>query len=175
MKVLVTVASKHGSTTDIARRVGQTLSERGLDVTVAPVEEGPNAADYGAVVVGSAVYAGHWLKPAMDFLEGNRAALNARLVWLFSSGPIGSPQKPTEDPADISKIAMTITSQDHKVFAGRLDKAKLSFPERAIVWALGVADGDYRDWEDVRNWSNEIADRLLARATNGDEPSAPSR
>lgn len=164
MKVLVAAASKHGATTDIAQHVGQTLSERGLDVTVVPVETVADVAAYGAVVVGSAVYAGHWLKPAMDFLESNHDALNAKLVWLFSSGPIGNPQKPTEDPADLSKIASIVAAQSHKVFAGRLDKAKLSFPERAIVWALGVADGDYRDWEEVRNWSNGIADRLLRPA-----------
>jgi len=46
---------------------------------------------FDAVVLGSAVYAGHWLKPARELVDRSRDALAARPVWLFSSGPIGDP------------------------------------------------------------------------------------
>jgi menaquinone-dependent protoporphyrinogen oxidase len=53
---------------------------------------------YDAVVLGSAVYAGHRLKPARKLVDRCGAALAARPVWLFSSGPVGDPPKPEEDP-----------------------------------------------------------------------------
>ena len=47
-------------------------------------------------------------------------------------------------------------ARGHHLFAGKLDKAMLSFPERAIVGALRAPDGDFRDWDEIRNWANEI-------------------
>lgn len=164
MKVLVSAASKHGATAELAQRIGKTLSARGLDATVRPVDETPETAPYDAVVLGSGVYAGHWLKPARTFVDANAAALRGKRLWLFSSGPIGDPPKPTEEPADIAEISANLSVEDHRLFNGRLEKARLSFGERAIVWALGAPDGDYRDWEDVEAWANGIADRLLEGA-----------
>jgi len=39
MKVLVTAASMHGATAEIAQAIGQALSEQGLTVTVLPPED----------------------------------------------------------------------------------------------------------------------------------------
>ena len=46
---------------------------------------------YDAVIIGSAVYMGHWLDPAKDLVSRFGDALAGRLVWLFSSGPVGDP------------------------------------------------------------------------------------
>jgi menaquinone-dependent protoporphyrinogen oxidase len=104
MRVLVTAATKYGATGEIAQAIGAVLSERGLDTTVAPPEQVQAIDDYDAVVLGSAVYAGHWLTPAREFVDRCRDALAARPVWLFSSGPIGDPPKPEEDPVDVAEI-----------------------------------------------------------------------
>ena len=71
MKVLVTVATKYGSTSEIARAIGDALRERHIEVTVAPIDQVTTVEDYDAVVAGSAVYAGHWMKAAKEFVEGN--------------------------------------------------------------------------------------------------------
>jgi menaquinone-dependent protoporphyrinogen oxidase len=36
----------------------------------------------------------------------------------------------------------------------------LSFPERAIVGALRAPYGDFRNWDEIRNWAEEIAESL---------------
>jgi menaquinone-dependent protoporphyrinogen oxidase len=41
-----------------------------------------------------------------------------------------------------------------------LVKQQLSFPERAIVSALRVPQGDFRDWTEIRGWASAIADTL---------------
>ena len=47
-----------------------------------------------------------------------------------------------------------------RVFAGKIDKERLSFPERAIVVALRVRSGDFREWDEVESWAGEIAEAL---------------
>ena len=64
MRVLVTSATKHGATGEIAQAIADTLRDQGLDPTVLEPEQVDTVDGYDAVVLGSAVYAGHWLKPA---------------------------------------------------------------------------------------------------------------
>ncbi len=64
MKVLVTVASKHGSTYEIAKAIGSELAIRGMDVSVVPVQDVRTIDEYDAVVLGSAIHMGQWMKPA---------------------------------------------------------------------------------------------------------------
>jgi menaquinone-dependent protoporphyrinogen oxidase len=160
MKVLVAVASKHGATFGIAQAIGDVLSEQGIEVDVVPIHRVSRIEDYDAVVVGSSVYAGHWLKVAKKFVEANAQALSARPTWLFSSGPIGDLPKPEEDPVDAASMVELTTARDHHVFGGKLDKSQLNFGERALVTALRAPEGDYRDWGEIRAWASGIADAL---------------
>lgn len=160
MRVLVTAASKHGATEEIAVAIGRALGESSIEVEVVPVEDAPAVDGYDAVIVGSAVYAGHWLKSATEFVEDNAAQLSGRPVWLFSSGPIGTPPKPAEDPVDAADMVRASAAREHRVFAGRLDKSRLGFAERAIVTALRAPEGDYRDWDEIRSWAAAIAQTL---------------
>jgi menaquinone-dependent protoporphyrinogen oxidase len=162
MNVLVSAASKHGATGEIADRIGRVLAERGFDVQVtAPEDVGPIAGSE-AMILGSAVYAGHWLKPAKELIDSMTPAFGDMPVWLFSSGPVGDPLKPDEEPVDVADIVKTTNARGHRVFAGKLVRKQLSFPERAIVAAFRVADGDFRDWTAIEAWASEIADALRA-------------
>jgi menaquinone-dependent protoporphyrinogen oxidase len=164
MRVLVTVASKHGATGEIATEIGRALAEQAIDVDVTPIEDTPEVDDYDAVVLGSAVYVGHWLKSATEFVEDHAAELAERPVWLFSSGPIGEPPKPPEEPVDAADMVTTSAAREHRVFPGRLDKSQLGFAERAIVTALHTPEGDYRDWGEIRAWATGIAESLATPA-----------
>lgn len=84
-------------------------------------------------------------------------------MWLFSSGPVGDPPRPEEDPVDVAELVARTKAREHRVFAGRIERSRLSFAEKAIVLALRVPDGDYRDWDEIRAWAAEIADALLRR------------
>jgi menaquinone-dependent protoporphyrinogen oxidase len=155
MKVLVTAASKHGSTAGIAHRIGEVLAANGHEVDVEPPDE-VDVASYDAVVLGSTVYAGHWLPEARDLVERAGEELAHRPTWLFSSGPVGEPPKPDEDPVDVASIVEATKARGHHVFAGRIDKSLLTFPEKAIVVALRVRSGDFRDWSEIEAWAEEI-------------------
>ena len=160
MRVLVTAASKHGATRKIAQVIGDALRDQGLDPTVIEPEQVDTVDDYDAVVLGSAVYAGHWVKPARELVERLGSELAERPVWLFSSGPIGDPPKPDEDPPDMAEIIAATGAREHRLFAGKLIRQQLSFPERAIVSALRVPEGDFRDWPEITGWAVGIATAL---------------
>lgn len=175
MKVLVSAASKHGATAEIAEEIGRELREAlnegtgGGDVVVEvrPPGEVSSVEDYDAVVLGSAVYAGHWLEPARELGKDHAEALSERPTWLFSVGPVGDPPKPEEDPVDVGPILEATKARGHRVFAGKLDKGKLGFAEKAIVLALRAPEGDFREWEAVRAWTRDVGAALQAPASPG--------
>ena len=160
MKVLVTAASKHGSTTEIAEAIGRHLTDAGLTVDVTGPKQVHDLADYDAVVLGSAVYAGHWLDPAKELVERLREPLSSLPVWLFSSGPIGDPPAPEEDAVEVADIVEATGARKHVVLPGNVDMERLRLPEKAIVRALRVPVGDYRDWDAVASWASHIAGEL---------------
>lgn len=162
LKVLVTAASKHGATAEIGDRIAGELSGRGHTVTNRPPEEVGRVENFDAVVLGSAIYAGRWRPEARDFVDEFGRSLLDRHLWLFSSGPLGEPPKPDEDPMDIPAIVEATRPHQHRIFPGKLDPEVLGMAERAIVRALRAPHGDFRDWEAIEAWAGEIADALDA-------------
>ena len=160
-KVLVAVASKHGGTQDIAYGIARILMGWGLKADVKNIETDADINGYEAVILGSAVYRGSWLKPAINFVNCYASELSSRPTWLFSSGPVGTPLKPEpEEAVKIGEIMAKTKAREHHVFTGRLDKRNLSLTERSIVKMVGVKDGDWRDWQDVGSWAVKIAKQL---------------
>ena len=168
MRVLVTAATRYGATDEIAQVIAEVLGEHGLEATLLPPEQVEGVDGYDAVVVGSAVYAGQWLKPARELVERHAGALAGRPVWLFSSGPVGDPPKPEEDPVDVADLLAVTGAREHRVFAGKLVRKQLSFPERAIVSALRVPDGDFRDW--TRSASGQPASPMPSEPASHPRP-----
>ena len=162
MKVLVTVASKHGSTAEIGSWIADALVAAGVAAETRDPDDVASLDGYDAVVIGSAIYAGRWLDPAKSLVERLGPDLRVRPVWLFSSGPAGDPPKPEGDPADAAPMMEATAAREHQVFAGRIERKRLGFGERAIVTALRVPDGDYRQPEIVRAWAAGIAAALAS-------------
>lgn len=161
MKVLVTYASKYGSTAEIAEVIGKELTKREYEVEVKPVTEVGSLAGYDGFVIGSALYAGGWLKPAAKFLRTNQETLASRPVWLFSSGPTGEGD-PNEImngwtfPADLAGVCATIKPRDIILFHGNINLDKLNFGEKMIIQSVKATVGDYRDWLVIRTWASMI-------------------
>lgn len=162
-RVLVAYASRHGSTEAIAREIAVRLELGGCVVTTCPAEMIDDPAAFDASVIGSAVYMGRWMPAVRDLVTQHSLALSKKPVWLFSSGPVGSPARPETDSDDATVALADIGAIEHRVFAGRLDHATLSFPERIAVKVVGAPDGDFRDWNAIRDWADAIAADLLRR------------
>ncbi len=160
MKVLVAVASRHGATREIGDAIAEALIAAGHEAEVADPDDVESVAPYGAVVLGSSVYVGRWAASARALVDRLGHQLATRPVWLFSSGPVGNPPKPTGDPEEIPGLVARLAAQGHRSFAGRLDTEDLSLAERAVVALIQVEKGDYREWGEPLSWGDEIAREL---------------
>jgi menaquinone-dependent protoporphyrinogen oxidase len=161
MKLLVTYASKYGSTAEIAEVLGKELQKRSYEVEVKPVDKVDNLEGYDGFVIGSALYAGGWMKPAANFLQTNQTLLTKHPVWLFSSGPTsqGDPNEIMdgwEFPEDLTSVADKIKPKDIILFHGNIDLDKLNFAESMIIKSVKATVGDYRDWLVIRGWARTI-------------------
>jgi menaquinone-dependent protoporphyrinogen oxidase len=163
-RVLVTAATRHSATGEIAVALARAIDgpRRDIEAVFFPVDQRPDPRPFDAVVLGSAVYAGRWQDAARDFATAQADLLRARPLWLFSSGPIGAPPFPEDEPYDLGPLVQTLRPRAHMTFAGRLDKSLLSFGERAMVTAMRAPLGDFRDWDAVRAWGEHIAGEVLA-------------
>jgi menaquinone-dependent protoporphyrinogen oxidase len=161
VKVLVTEASKHGSTREIARRIAEELQGTGLDADLRDAGSVTSLDGYDAVVLGSAIYMGSWMPEAKHLVERFQPQLAALPVWLFSSGPLGADNpQPGGDPGQIPGLIEQTQARGHRVFAGKLDRDELGIGERLITKMVHAPDGDFRDWEAIRSWADEIAAEL---------------
>jgi menaquinone-dependent protoporphyrinogen oxidase len=160
MKVLIVAASRHGSTDEIADAIAARLRERGHEADVFAPEDAPPLASYDAVVIGSAVYVGNWMKAARSFVEANSDSLVGRPVWLFSSGPLDDAEAEALPSEKVEDLETTTRALGHHVFTGRLDRNQLSLAERMVTKMVHAPDGDFRDWDDIARWADSIADTL---------------
>ena len=162
MRVLVAYASKHGATRGIADAIVERLREREVGAEAAAVEEVDDPRGYDAVVLGSAIYAGSWLKPAVEFVDHHRDVLRQVPVWLFSSGPLGTEVEDAEEqPMQLAALREELQPRGYRLFFGALHHERLSFTERMMVKAVRAPEGDFRDWEGIDRWVDEIAEALV--------------
>ena len=84
-------------------------------------------------------------------------------------------QRPDRRPASPSRrqavqiepIVAAINPREHRLFAGKLDKDKLSFGERALVLAVRGAEGDFRAWDEIKAWARGIAATVQQLGASG--------
>ena len=165
-RVLVVAASRHGATAEIAAALAHAIEQSdagraaGLSAVPMPADQRPDPSAFDAVVIGSAVYAGLWLEPAREFATAHADVLRTRPVWLFSSGPIGEPPFPPDEPLELAALTHLTGARGHVTFPGKLDKTRLAFGERAMATAMRAPVGDFRDWDAVRAWGEELAGQI---------------
>jgi menaquinone-dependent protoporphyrinogen oxidase len=148
MTVLVTAASKHGATREIAEAIARGLAHHGVSAEVLDLGEVSDLDRFDGVVLGSAVYMGHWLEPARKFVERSGDDLAQKKTWLFSSGPVGeAPHVPkaAEDVCDVDDILAATNAVEHRLFSGKLERVhQQDFTAIAAMqlWERGLVDLD---------------------------------
>jgi menaquinone-dependent protoporphyrinogen oxidase len=166
--ILVTYASRTGSTVGVAEAIGQTLTENGLRVVVLPMSEVKDLTPYSAVVAGSAIQNKQWLPEAMEFMHTYRTTLMQKPFAAFLVCMTLAMEKGDYRNAVIewlSPVRTLVRPVSEGYFAGVLNISKIpSFSTRLnfrISVALGVwTEGDHRDWNAIRDWANSLAPKL---------------
>jgi menaquinone-dependent protoporphyrinogen oxidase len=126
--------------------------------------------EYDVIIIGSAVYMGHWMEEAVEFVQRNRDILRDRPVWIFSSGPlelgpgITSVNDPQLEPHEITVLRETIHPREHRIFFGALDPGKLGIKHRTLrklpAARAILPEGDFRNWDEIESWVISIVRAL---------------
>jgi len=160
-KVLVTYASKYGSTGGVADAIGKELCTKDVAADTVLIKNAVNISSYQGVVIGSAIYMGNWMPEAVDFVKKNRNILRQVPVAYFLVCMTLS--QPTEenrtkvlsymDP--LLKAVPEIKPIGIGTFARALDYKNLSWLNKKILKSKGSPEGDFRDWNAIRAWARE--------------------
>jgi menaquinone-dependent protoporphyrinogen IX oxidase len=135
--------------------------------------------EYGLVVVGSGMSMGNWGSEAEDFIKKFQKDFADKKLALFISSlkPIEEKEGKSDRVARTKKIGLDDKILKYNLkpvmigfFGGLLDYNKMSFLMRKAL-ELGYKSAlqkhgfkeiepgvyDLRDWDEIRNWANELA------------------
>lgn len=169
-KILVTYASRAGSTAGVAEAIGKTLMEGGAQVDVIPMQDVKDLSPYGAVVAGSAIRQSKWLPEAMHFMQTYRAVLAqkpfAEFTVCITLAMSNSDQYRAAVAGWVAPVRALVRPVSEGLFAGMLDFNKLPLNWDTLMLRLTVAvgifpRGDHRDWNAIRVWAEGIRPLLL--------------
>jgi len=165
-KILVTYESQFGSTAEVAHFIGKILSKDGSKVDIEKINEVDDLSSYSKVVVGSAIQYDKWMPEAREFVITNKEILAKLPVAFFFTCLVLSKkaekaiQKANGYADKLYDLAAPVKPLTIGRFAGVLDYSKMSFAFRLVAKALltimGVKEGDYRNWDAIRLWANNI-------------------
>ena len=176
-KFLVAYASRCGSTGGVAEAIGKSLCHNGAIVDVRLINGVTDLRSYEAVVVGSAIRSDRWLPEVTAFVEKNRQLLSGiPVAYFLTCLTMSRPTKENQGKArsylnpEITDVP-EVTPVDIGLFAGVLDYGKLPFHIRMVMKikmsSKGVSEADYRDWEAIRRWSEDLCPKFLTRTEPG--------
>jgi len=169
MTVHVITASRHGSTAGIGEAIARTLRDRGFEVVCEDAHGATLPPAGEPVVLGSAIYMGRWMRPARHLLDQLASEVPARTVFIFSAGPLGDPPQPDDGGDDDVERFAAERAPGARIFCGKLERASLGRLERIAMGAAKAPEGDFRDWEQIEAWAQEIARSLAAAGERGSE------
>ncbi len=162
-RILVTYATRAGSTAAVAEKIGEALSANGATVDVRAIKSVREANGYDAVVIGSAIRMGSWLPEAVEFVKKNQAQLRQIPTAFFACHRLNTGDDTTSRQAReayTAPVRQILTPQAEVFFNGEMNYAKLNLLDRTLAKAVAKstnsAEGDYRDWEAIRNWAQTI-------------------
>jgi len=166
-KVLVTYASHTGTTQDIADEIGVGLIEAGYSVDVCPMSRVKVMNGYRAVVLGTAIRREKPLPEALDFVNRFRIPLRHIPIAVFSVGAdmrLDIPENREKTLRYLKPLLQEINQPvEMGLFAGKVDTGELTMWWRLLAPkddAGKVPEGDWRDWNKIRSWAEQVAASL---------------
>jgi menaquinone-dependent protoporphyrinogen oxidase len=169
-KILITYASRAGSTAEIAEAIGGFLAQDGITVDVLPMQDIMDLSEYSAVVAGSAIRESKWLPEAMQFVQTYRSELAKRPFATFTVcitlAMSNSDQYRQAVMRWITPIRTLVKPRSEGLFAGKLDFHKLPVTfdtlKLRLVVALGIfPKDDRRPWNEIQRWAESLRPLLL--------------
>lgn len=165
-RVLVTYATRYGSTREVASIIAEELTAAGMDVDVLSAGPQTEVVKYDAVVIGSPSYGRNWLPDAALLVIVNAERLSAIPVALFTIGMLGvkSPKSALQEHeriiASLQELTPGLAPVSTALFHGTFDPSRLPLCLRLLDRLAGTPQGDHRDWEAIRGWGQRVSERF---------------
>jgi menaquinone-dependent protoporphyrinogen oxidase len=182
LKALIAYATRYGGTTGTSEEIARILREEGFDVKMINTKEEKikDISEYDLIVVGSGMQMGKWVREAEDFLERFQKDFEQKKVALFVSTLKSVPEREgkTEEVAKLRKVELEDKVAKYGLkpialgfFGGVINYNKMGFLMRKTMGWLKPQlekDGfkesepgvyDLRDWDEIRNWAKELAQK----------------
>lgn len=156
--ILVTYASRAGSTAETAEAIGRTLTQNGLTVHVLPMQEVKDLSRYSAVVAGSAIQRSQWLPEALKFVQTHRSELARKPFATFTVCITLAMSNGEQYRSAVREWIAPVRALARPVSEGLCPGVVravhgLPFGMRLAV-ALGIfPKDDRRDWKAVEAWA----------------------
>ncbi len=168
--VLVTYGSWAGSTAEVAEAIGERLRVGGNEVDVLSASEINEVSSYRMVVLGAAVRAGRPHRDAVAFARSNAAALANVAVALFvvcitmKDDTVENRESSSEFLQPIRDALSGIEPVSTGIFGGAVPGGEqldtLPLRQRLLFKACKSMAGDWRDWDGIRAWGDELRQKL---------------
>jgi menaquinone-dependent protoporphyrinogen oxidase len=173
-QVLIAYCTRSGSTGEVAQAIGQTVSEAGLAVQVKAIADVESIMAGTEVVLGTALYIGHFPKEFHQFLTRFEKELAEVRPWVFVLGPTEKERKQFASAEEQARRELgkhpLLRPADMRVLGGKFDPAhlKLAFPMSLILKLPAnpmkkIPASDIRDWDWIHRWAGAIAEEIAAR------------
>jgi menaquinone-dependent protoporphyrinogen oxidase len=171
--VLVTFATRYGSTREVAQSIADTLKESGIEVDFQLIREVRSVEKYQAVVLGAPLYMFRWHKDARRFLSKHRKEIVQRPIAIFALGPIHDEEKEWQDVQKQLDKALAkypwLNPAAVEIFGGRFDPARLRFPYSFLPAMKKIPASDIRDWAKIKSWAENLPDLLKLNQVKTDK------
>ena len=156
MKTAIVVASKHGTTVEIARRISDALGGHAHILNLDD-DHHPDVSSYDVVVLGTPIYAGE--PRAQMRAYPKMVDLSGKKVGLFVSGMLPSAEEKAKQLADAYPTDLRERAVTAKHLGGAFQFDKLGRFERFVVkrFAKARADVDAIDDYAITEFARELA------------------
>ncbi len=154
-RLLITYATRAGSTAEVVTAIGESLASRGLTVDVKPVKENPSLKGYDGVIMASAIRTGNWLPEAVEYVKANQQVLKSMpvaLVTVHMNNTGDDEASTTARLAYLNSVRPLLNPHDEVFFSGAIKIEKLSMLDRLVLKMVKATVEDKRDWNKIRNW-----------------------
>jgi menaquinone-dependent protoporphyrinogen oxidase len=158
ISILVSYATRFGSTAEIADTIAETLRAKRHTIECRPMADISSLGAYQAILLGSAVNHANWLPGAVDFVKANRDALKLVPVALFTvhiQNTGADELSRRKRLAYLDEVRPYLQPVSEAYFAGRFDRRGAA--ELMPRWLARIVPKiDRRNWQNIRAWASSL-------------------
>ena len=166
-KILIAYAGNYDSTKEIAQYIAVIINGMGGNAVTRSVDEIKGLAPYDAVIIGSAARMDKLLGKALRFARRHADDLRQKTTAYFVTCITmkkDTPENREKAGSFLQPLCQIREPVGIGLFGGKLEYNKIGFLWKTLARqdkTGSMAEGDFRDWEQIRAWAKEIGPKLI--------------